>query len=64
MLKQRNQPKSFALDSGTYAYEYVEVYLESISKFYSNKINVDNLHFVTKNQINEKQLRLIVKEFS
>ena len=40
------------------------MYLESISKFYSNKINVDNLHFVTKNEINEKQLKLIIREYS
>jgi hypothetical protein len=49
MIKQRNQPKSFAFDTGTYAYEYVEIYLESISKFYTNRLSVDNLHFVTKN---------------
>ena len=40
------------------------VYLESISKFYSNKINVVDLYFVRKNEINEKQLRLIIKEYS
>ena len=38
--------------------------MESISKYYSNFINVDNLHFVSKNQLNEKQLRLIIREFS
>jgi hypothetical protein len=25
---------------------------------------VDNLHFITKNQLNEKQLKVIIKEFS
>lgn len=63
-IRQRNQPKSISIDTGIYAYEYVEVYLETISKFYTNRIDVDNLYFIAKNQVNEKQLKVIIKEYT
>jgi hypothetical protein len=47
-----------------FAYEYVQVYFETISKFYSNTIDVDRIQFISQNQINEKQLRQIIYKYS
>lgn len=38
--------------------------METISKFYTNRIDVDNLYFIAKNQVNEKQLKVIIKEYT
>jgi hypothetical protein len=46
-LRRRNQPKTVTIPEGIYAYEYVEVNYDFISKFYSNQITeVSKLHFV------------------
>ena len=46
-LRRRNQPKTVSIPEGIYAYEYVEVNYDFISKFYSNQITeVSKLHFV------------------
>lgn len=38
--------------------------MKTISKFYTNRIDVDNLYFIAKNQVNEKQLKVIIKEYT
>ena len=55
--------KQIVTDQGVYNYEYVTVFFEMINRFYSNLIEISQLQFVTTNQLNEKQLKLIVKEF-
>lgn len=48
-LQKKNQPKTIATDNGVYAYEYVQVYFETISKFYNNAIDVDRIQFISQN---------------
>jgi hypothetical protein len=46
-LRKRNQPKTLSIPEGIYAYEYVEVNYDFISKFYVNQLaEVSKLHFV------------------
>lgn len=50
-----------------YIYEYIEVNWDMISTFYKNTIpNLEkrNLHFVSRNQLNEKTVRHIVGQFA
>jgi len=42
----------------------VKVHFEMISKYYTNEIGLSRLQFVANNQLNEKQLRYIVSDFS
>lgn len=35
-IKKFNQPKTIATDTGVFSYEYVEVYFDTISRFYQN----------------------------
>ena len=49
-----------------FLYEYVDVNWDMISKFYKNTItglNKQNLHFVMRNQLIEKTLRIIVSSY-
>lgn len=46
-----------------FAYEYCSVQFYSISKFYTNAIEVGQLQFTGHDRINEKQLKVIIKEF-
>jgi len=63
-LAKRNQPKTIALPE-IYAYEYVDVNYDFISKFYTNRITeIDKIHFISNSQVNEKQLKVIIKEYS
>ena len=63
-MAKRNQPKTIAVPE-IYAYEYVDVNYDFISKFYTNRITeIDKIHFISNSQINEKQLKVIIKEYS
>lgn len=64
-IKKLNKPKQISTDIGVFQYEYVEVYFDTISKFYTNDIEgISSLYFVQGNQVNEKQLRTLIKEFA
>lgn len=51
-------------DNGIYAYEYVEVQFETISKVFMNTIELSKIEFVLQSKVNEKQLKLIINQFS
>ena len=54
------------MDGRVFLYEYVDVNWDMISKFYKNTItglNKQNLHFVMRNQLIEKTLRIIVSSY-
>jgi len=46
-IKKFNKPKQISTDIGVFQYEYVEVYFDTISKFYTNDIEgISSLYFV------------------
>lgn len=62
-LRKNHKPKQIVIDQQVYNYEYLTINFETISRFYSNLIEISKLQFVSNNSLNEKQLKLIVKEF-
>lgn len=64
--KAKAKVNRISVDGRMFLYEYVDVNWDMISKFYKNTIpglSKQNLHFVMRNQLIEKTLKIIVGSY-
>lgn len=62
-VMQQNQPRTIKIDGQQHAYEYVTVDFCCISRFFTYKIDMQHLRFISNNQLNEKQLEFILRNY-